>query len=734
MRFLKKVSYQDIIRETDESPFYYYRDISNRLKELELCLTEDDLSTIKKNEESCLNTLSNKLEKSQTVIAAIYCSKSCNTKDVLTLAGALYKKQYAANTSDSEFNEKNHADKAIIVILHPNDNDENFDIIEKSNLQSKVRIAFMETIESCSTIDTEMLKNKGIGLCIDLTPILSSDEAKNKIKNLKPTVYDNIYLYHVSNYGQNFPHGHLSSFEHENDRKTVELIRQLCTKHENGHDIPITFEMTAGTSVEKTCLNYEDIIFSFSKKHVFGKFYELLKNESNMDLKSFFDELFFVYTCDRKSVYEITEALWKIKNTIFKNTVSPTKDNTLFGVDFDKTEVNLSLIRLKAYIYYTRFCNLGIYLANNYYNGENCIWSKEQWPKEYQVKQNWADMAAEDFGLSMKYFMFNDNIHQCVYTGIRFKFLIDFLPKKETFFRFNDNITSTRKIEFNGENTVEVIIKKICDHISGTTIDKDDNSIADFYSTGKNFGQCLFKYFDSKREDWSLRIYEKQPINYVLYDNKVYSIPAFTQYMLIENNSIKGPIKLSLDISRFAKGRDGDTSASLEGFLKYFLKEQKSFIKENVASISDGEILFTDLPAPSAKYTLNAIEGVILKTIFLKIISLKMNMNKEIIIPCTLNFIENSNDTTIDGTRQPNQDDLKALKELKEKIDIVNKNPTHSIWEILKTIQKLIDYSNIKDERASLEESKPYSGLNDKDLYTNLKNYINCNWKENANE
>ena len=213
MRFLKKVSYQDIIRETDESPFYYYRDISNRLKELELCLTEDDLSTIKKNEESCLNTLSNKLEKSQTVIAAIYCSKSCNTKDVLTLAGALYKKQYAANTSDSEFNEKNHADKAIIVILHPNDNDENFDIIEKSNLQSKVRIAFMETIESCSTIDTEMLKNKGIGLCIDLTPILSSDEAKNKIKNLKPTVYDNIYLYHVSNYGQNFPHGHLSSLQ-----------------------------------------------------------------------------------------------------------------------------------------------------------------------------------------------------------------------------------------------------------------------------------------------------------------------------------------------------------------------------------------------------------------------------------------------------------------------------------------------------------------------------------------
>ena len=48
MRFLKKVSYQDIIRETDESPFYYYRDISNRLKELELCLTEDDLSMIKK--------------------------------------------------------------------------------------------------------------------------------------------------------------------------------------------------------------------------------------------------------------------------------------------------------------------------------------------------------------------------------------------------------------------------------------------------------------------------------------------------------------------------------------------------------------------------------------------------------------------------------------------------------------------------------------------------------------
>ena len=95
-------------------------------------------------------------------------------------------------------------------------------------------------------------------------------------------------------------------------------------------------------------------------------------------------------------------------------------EERLFSVDFDKTNVDLSLVRLKAYVYYARFCNLGNFLAENYYSGDKCIWDNNE-------------NIAEDFGLAMKYFIFNDQIHQCVYTGIQYKFLVDFLPKRNVF-------------------------------------------------------------------------------------------------------------------------------------------------------------------------------------------------------------------------------------------------------------------------------------------------------------
>ena len=43
MRFLKKVSYKDIIREKDRNQFHYYENVADKYKEFELYLTQADL-------------------------------------------------------------------------------------------------------------------------------------------------------------------------------------------------------------------------------------------------------------------------------------------------------------------------------------------------------------------------------------------------------------------------------------------------------------------------------------------------------------------------------------------------------------------------------------------------------------------------------------------------------------------------------------------------------------------
>ena len=427
-----------------------------------------------------------------------------------------------------------------------------------------------------------------IGSCIDFCHIMVSSrilkEDKSKVdaieeylNNIDYSEY--VFLFHVSNFGEDLSHGKLFSFENEEDRKTIEKIRVICNKL--APKAPITFEMADGTDIEKASLNYEHTMFYFSNKHLFGKLGEFLNYEVNKEIKDFFEDLFIIYSYDKKNVFEITNALWRVKQIILKNTSTNQKrEERLFGVDFDKTKVNLSLVRLKAYVYYTRFCNWGNYLAENYYSGNNCIWNKE-------------DDIVKDFGLAMKYFIFNDRIHQCIYTGIQYKLLIDFLPKKESFVRFNDGIENVNEMKIESENFFKDVVSKIPGHISGSSINQGR---ADFYSVGKNFVQCLFKYFDSNHADWSVKIYENIPINYVAYQGKRYSIPAFAQLVLTNNDFIikDAKVDLSLDISRFSSGRDGKNTDTLLGFIKYF-DEKLDFVRENVASIADEEILFTNL-------------------------------------------------------------------------------------------------------------------------------------------
>lgn len=549
----------------------------------------------------------------------------------------------------------------------------------------------------------QRLKDKKIqfGACIDFCHIMVSEKIFGKnitkeesiINYFKNIDYqDDIILFHVSNYGEDLSHGQLFFLDNEDDKKALEIIRNYCNENKN---VPITFEMADGEDIEKASLNYEHIMFYFSNKHLFGKFNQLLLHEANKELKDFFDELFKVYTCDRENVFEITTALWKIKQIILKNTFVPDDRERLFGFDFDKTEVNLSLVRLKAYIYYARFCNLGNFLADNYYSGEKCIWDEK----------SDSDRIARDYGLAMKYFMFNDRIHQCVYTGIQYKFLIDFLPKRENFVRFNDGIIKTRKIENTGGKEIfKQVVAKIPDHISGISIMSGE---ADFYSVGKNFGQCLFKYFNSDREQWSLKIYENAPVNYVDYENDRYSIQAFTQFVL-QGGSQKGKNpELSLDISRFASGRDGKEQDSLAGFLDFFATRE--FVRENVASVSDEEILFTTLPESSAVYRLTQEQGVILKKIFLEGQWQKKGTH------CKVEY------------RDANEKENDESDNMKAAIREINADENHIVWKILDCIRQQVDWHKIS--KAVLENLNVYSG-NDRIIYERSKDKINCRWEE----
>lgn len=823
MRFLKKVSYKDIIREKDRNQFHYYENVADKYKEFELYLTQADLGLKKADLDSTQadldSTQANSLIQKETleelttslinhgaVIKAIHCPESwsitCNEKDgekssnylslcevindtensrelfknVLKIADIICRRQYQENNqisenedemdeSDSTSNDRD--DKQIIVILHEGckigcirddngdcnekkDNADSWankcidmikDLIKDLQITSNIQIAIENITPFYYYSDAEMdkgtncgwkaenqifkkaffekinkeLKDEKIqfGACIDFCHIMVSDKILGRENAKSESIYKYfesidyqkyIYLFHVSNCGEDFSHGQLFDLDHEEDKKALETIRNYCNKYKN---VPITFEMADGEDVEKASQNYEHIMFYFSNKHLFGNFNDLLENECNKKLKEFFDDLFIAYTYSKRNVFEITNAMYRVKQFILNNTNTSKMDKKerIFGIEFDKSEVDLSLVRLKAYIYYTRFCNLGNFLADNYYSGDQCIWDEKE-----------KTVIAEDFGLAMKYFMFNDKVHQCTYTGIRYKFLIDFLPKRENFVRFNDGIKSIGKLKNDPDidNIFKSVIGKIPGHVNGTSISKEGEAV--FYSVGKNFGQCLFKYFNSQKKDWSLQLYENQPINYVDYNGRRYSIQAFTQLILQGTLEDTQDIELSLDISRFSAGRDGTRPDSLEGFLKFF--KAGDFGKEIVGSINDGEILFTKLPEYSNEnvYTLNIYQGVILKKIFLNEKWLKGEKDKH----CTLEYKEDGEQS------QPQYDIVQNMqKTIRETND--RDNP---IWEILDKIKEQYKLSGIS--RETLEALNQYAEIIDKEIYDDQKFKITCNWGEKS--
>lgn len=474
-----------------------------------------------------------------------------------------------------------------------------------------------------------------IGACIDFCHIIASyyinlkekkgidcpckketDNVCNEIDNYYKKIEEfkeYVYLFHVSNYGKNGEHG--QNFSMNEDDTIIEKIRDICGK------IPealITFEMADGEDVEKAQRRFDKMLYYFSKKHIAGKLGELLKpdenrNDFNKDLREFFDNLFELYSCDYEDIFTITNTAYEIKKFILENK-NQNENSAPFGYNRDRNEEDVALLRIKAYIYYTRFCNLGEYLAENYWNEESFL----------------GEYTKEDFGLAMKYFMLNDIWHQCEYTGVAFKFLIDFLPRKETAYRFYDGIESINKeclkpINENDGNFNEIIYK-IYTHVTNP-----QKPAGSFYSMGKNFGQCLFKYYRPNDEggwkdnEWSLRIYDNLPVNYIEIDkDRKYSIPAFLQIQpVIKPNLITN---ICLDISCFSggKGKWRDCSDDKPTLWRFINKCLSDINKKDqggqarIGSIADGEIIATAFldDIKGNQYQLNTYEWFLLKRLY----------------------------------------------------------------------------------------------------------------------
>ena len=126
------------------------------------------------------------------------------------------------------------------------------------------------------------------------------------------------------------------------------------------------------------------------------------------------------------------------------------------------------------------------------------------------------------------------------------------------------------------------------------------------------------------------------------------------------------------------------------------------FSKENTASISDEEILFSELPDYNTEYLMSAEEGIILKKIIIKAAEKKSNK-----LVFKLRFNDDTNPTDI------------ILKNLKKTINEINNNTDHKIRKLLNEID--LDFKKINSK--DLEELNVYSGK-DKHLFDEYKKYV----------
>ena len=658
MYFLTKASIESI----SENPVVECSDgikinLLKRYKDYEIFLTKESLKDFYDNKENCLENIKNNLKLYDVSIKAIHCPASLflTSSDENSYISTNYLSLDEVLCKNPEQEESfeilketiiladkiSSKDNSVVVILHAgsingcNSEDKLMSaddsaieaLIEKLvNLETEfpVRIAvenvtpyvddknniptgmndgwgesyldYMHTLKKLNKKLKEIQVENNIlfGVCVDFCHLIADfrimpdkcfeaktccDYISAFMKKLKEEKI-NIMLFHISMLNDNGSHGGL--FRYDNICH-IGIIETIKSRYSEYPDIPVT--------IETACENFDNMVYTFSVMHKSGLFGYMLDDE----MKEFFDNLFLLYSLSWKDMDKLKDSLNEIKTYILKNNQTGGLAD-FFGFSNNNNASDMASIRVKAYIAYTRFCNLGKYLAEVYH------------------KANFLSDKKENFSRSMKYFMFfDDEICQCVYTGVGYAFNMDFLPKtEETVYRFYDGIdekqiTALKLNNISEKHYFSQMIESIREQIHGTSLT--------MFSCGKNFFPCLMKYYqpDNRKSDYySLRIYKNLNVNYIeVNENEKLSIPAFLhKYCYVKEKTLK-KIHFVIDISVFRKGRgkNEDNSDTIKGksknennidtgTLSGFMQKMtdKGIILSTVGSISDGEIVATKLP------------------------------------------------------------------------------------------------------------------------------------------
>lgn len=501
-------------------------------------------------------------------------------------------------------------------------------------------------IELVKQLNSHIVKNKNgiirFGLCIDFCHIFacraicsnkSTDEdyidEMNTFFNALDKNRNLVAIFHASYLGANKTHGMMFP----DDGRIIAEIRKWLKKYDetNNRNYPVTLELDGGQYTIEASDRFYRTVLEFSKLHTSGNLGTLLESDECSDLREYFDALYTIYSSPLASRSAISKAVYKAKKFILGNAVEDyahrgvageQSSHTIpFGFTHGSEKYSTPLLRLKAYLEYTRSCLMGEYLAKNYYNSDSVI------SKEY---------INGDFALAMKYLMINDSIGLVEHNGVSFTINADLFPHTEFCIRMNDGIPDDNEDKFYAfAETSEIsnikapfsrLMEIVKYHINGKQCYINGCWLQyPLYSCGKFLGACMWKYYNPNAK-WSLCYYGSAvPINYieVTKDERVrrYSIPAFLQRYsnfnngLFINDSEEYISDFAINICTFKNNRGDQNSRacadSLIGLFKALspditteqLKEKTDSGQNStgislttVGSISDGEIVFLKQP------------------------------------------------------------------------------------------------------------------------------------------
>ncbi len=676
MRFLKKMSIEDILNVKSKQLEHY--------KEIELFTNSDDF--IDEEINTKVEKIINRLCKYKARITAIHSPESrfkiiCDdektkSSNYLSLCEVLFDKEsselfkkvidFAAKIQSEqinkngiprreEYNSENGEERKITLILHvgcqigcngidkwidcrPDTNDcgkiisdlekdtynEFIEIVKEKNidiafenitpfLSDKLpdfpkgkNSGYSDENIKAATVWNDKSGTKQFGICVDFCHLIATEvilKKKDYLKDyfgyLEHKDMSLIRVFHLSNYGINGEHG--AQFKENID--LLERIRGVCLKY--APNAPITLEVADGYDLYKARNNFDKMVYDWSRMDNV----EPLKSWFDKDILKFFGDLFSIYSIEVENTFEIAQNAACVKQFVYDNTY--VEGDKLFSFSEKADNIDVALFRVQAYVYYTRFCNLAIFLIKKYNEIDISIGTEKkiiEWKKR-------------DFNLAMRYYMFNDEVHEVEFTGLAFHINMDWFMRKDTVFRFNDGWTEEKFTDLSIRDAMKCIMKNALVHINGKN--------SGFSSWGKNFGQCMVKYYRAPKhkEDWSLMILKDTFINYIKYDNELYSLQAFRQMKFdIDGEFYEKLSELSIDLSVFRKGRDGENEASsLNGLMKVMTGYEIK--KETCASITDEEVLTIKKSDLTNAITLYETEFYLVMLSYLKLLEIVRQEN-----------------------------------------------------------------------------------------------------------